>query len=103
MIRILRIFGKEGRSTVPFIIRMKLGLKQGDVISYTLHDDGTLVVKKEKICDNNCPNNLEINNDISDEELIRMLNGLSPKSQRAALVHLSVKWANKRGGETHAQ
>lgn len=103
MIKILRIFGKEGRSTVPFIIRMKLGLKQGDVISYTLHDDGTLVLKKEKICDSNCPSYLEINNDISDEDLKKMLNGLSPKSQRAALIHLSVKWANKKGGASYAQ
>ena len=91
MIKILRIFGKEGRSTVPFIIRMKLGLKQGDVISYTLHDDS------------NCPGYLEINNDISDEDLKKMLNGLSPKSQRAALIHLSVKWANKKGGASYAQ
>ena len=31
--------------------------------------------------------------------LYDFLNGLSPEQQRAALVHLSVKWAASQGGE----
>lgn len=102
MKKILRILGKRGRITIPFEIRQRVGFKYNDVLSFTETADGrSVIVKREKRC-NNCKQNQAL---LKEDEvtLLDFLNNLSPEQQRAALVHLSVKWAEQqsieKGGE----
>jgi len=93
MTKLLRILGKRGRITIPFEIRQRVGFKYNDVLSFTEAADGrTVIVKREKICDN-CVTEKPLKED--EVTLFDFLNSLSPEQQKAALVHLSVKWAEK--------
>lgn len=100
-----RILGKRGRITVPYEIRCKVGFKQNDVLSFEESADGrTVVIKREIICDCNGENGKEKKDKQDEITLYDFLNGLSPEQQRAALIHLSVKWAqNQAGGKTYEQ
>ena len=52
MLKIYRVLGKRGRITIPFEIRQRIGFRYNDVLSFTHQDDGSVVVRREKICDN---------------------------------------------------
>ena len=52
MLKIYRVLGKKGRITIPFEIRQRIGFRYNDVLSFTQQDDGSVLVRKEKICDN---------------------------------------------------
>ena len=52
MLKIYRVLGKKGRITIPFVIRQRIGFRYNDVLSFTQQDDGSVVVRREKICDN---------------------------------------------------
>lgn len=95
-----RILGKRGRITVPYEIRCKVGFKQNDILSFEESADGrTVIVKRERLCDCGGENGKGI---VKQDEitLYDFLNNLSPEQQRAALIHLSVKWAQNNTGET---
>lgn len=95
MSKIFRVLGKRGRITIPFEIRQRVGFKYNDVLSFAETADGTsVVVKREKLC-NNCKQGSP-SSKTDEVTLFDFLNGLSPEQQRAALVHLSVKWAEKQ-------
>lgn len=100
-----RILGKRGRITVPYEIRRQVGFKQNDVLSFEESADGrTVVIKREIICDCNGEKSKEKKDKQDEITLYDFLNGLSPEQQRAALIHLSVKWAqNQAGGKTYEQ
>ena len=93
-----RILGKRGRITVPYEIRCKVGFKQNDVLSFEESKDGrSVIVKREIICNGE---KSKESKDRSDEiTLYDFLNSLSPEQQRAALIHLSVKWAQNQSGD----
>ncbi len=96
MLKMYRVLGKRGRITIPFEMRMCVGFKSNDVLSFTKQDDRTIVVRKEKICDN-CNEQETVKKD-EEVTLLEFLNGLSDEQKRAALIHLSVQWAEKQGG-----
>lgn len=48
----LRILGKRGRVTVPQEVRDEIGLERGDVVSFAVVDEDSVLVKKERLCDN---------------------------------------------------
>lgn len=90
---LFRVLGKKGRITIPFEIRQRVGFKYNDILSFTESKDGrSVIVRREKICDD-CKGCDEPKTD--EITLYDFLNNLSPEQQRAALVHLSVKWAEK--------
>lgn len=109
MKKIYRILGQKGRTTIPYAIRKSLDLQPDDVLSFRESKDGTsVIVKREKICDG-CQSQTSCvtkpkKGKVRDDKitLYDFLNGLSPEQQRAALVHLSVKWAASQGGEKNA-
>lgn len=93
MFKIYRVLGKKGRITIPYEIRQRIGFRYNDVLSFTQQDDGSLVVRREKICDN-C-------NELAEEyeeiyTLEDFLDSLSEEEQRDALIHLSLLWAEKQ-------
>ncbi len=95
MLKMLKILGKRGRITIPYEIRKSVGFKYNDVLSFTESADGrTVIVKRERLCD--CSKN-ELKEPATDEiTLLELLDSLTPEQQRAALVHLSVKWAENK-------
>lgn len=93
MIKIYRVLGKKGRITIPFEIRQRIGFRYNDVLSFTELDDSSVVVRKEKICDN-C-------NELAEEfeenfTLEDFLDSLSEEEQINALLHLSLLWAENK-------
>ena len=97
MKKMLRILGKRGRITIPYEIRARVGFEYNDVLSFTEADDGrTVIVRRERLCD--CGKHEQKKKNDEEITLFELLGGLSPEQQKAALVHLSVKWAEMQGG-----
>ena len=93
MLKIYRALGKKGRITIPFEIRQRIGFKYNDVLSFTQQDDGSVVDRREKICDNCNEFAEEIEENFTLEDF---LDSLSEEEQRDALLHLSLLWAEKQ-------
>lgn len=93
MLRLFRILGKRERITIPFEIRQRIGFKYNDVLSFTELDDSSVVVRKEKICDNCKELAEEYEENFTLEDF---LGSLSEEEQRNALLHLSLLWAEKQ-------
>lgn len=93
MLKIYRVLGKKGRITIPYEIRQRIGFRYNDVLSFTELDDSSVVVRKEKICDNcnELAEEFEVNFALED-----FLDSLSEEEQRNALIHLSLLWAEKQ-------
>ena len=95
--KIYRIMGKRGRITIPYALRQKLDIGPNDVLSFSeTTDKRAIVVRKERICD--CEKTEVAGTD--ELTLYDFLNGLSAEQQHAALVNLSVKWAEADGNKT---
>ena len=93
MLRLFRVLGKRGRITIPFEIRQRIGFKYNDVLSFTQQDDGSVVVRREKICDNCNELTEEFEENFTLEDF---LDSLSEEEQRDALLHLSLLLAEKQ-------
>ncbi len=95
--KIYRILGKRGRITIPYEVRRHIGFKYNDVLSFSETQDGkAVIVKREKICDN-CEAKRPIQ--IKDSDVVHIINAMSDSQQQAALIQLSLKWANKQQKE----
>lgn len=92
MLKIYRVLGKKGRITIPFEIRQRIRFRYNDVLSFTQQDDGSILVRREKICDN-CK---ELEDFEENYTLEDFLDSLSEEEQRDALIHLSLLWAENR-------
>lgn len=90
MNKIYKVLGKRGRITIPFDIRQRMGFAYNDILSFEEHGGNTVVVKREKLCDG-CRN--QSKEAVDGITLLDFLDGLTTNEQRAALVHLSAKWA----------
>ena len=93
MLKMYRVLGERGRITIPYEIRKRIGFIYNDILSFTLQDDGSVLVKREKICDNckDLEEDFEENFTLED-----FLDSLSEEEQRNALIHLSLLWAEKQ-------
>ena len=92
MNKIYKVLGKKGVVVIPYELREKLDLNYNDVISFTPRRDGSIVIRKEELCDN-CI-------DAEDESMTLegFLDALNEDEQRDALVHLTTLWAERRKG-----
>lgn len=94
---IYRVMGKRGRITIPYEFRQQVGFGYNDILSFTKQDDNTVIVKREKICDN-CErrrsNPPASNASDAGVTLRELLDSLTPAQQKAALVHLADKLAD---------
>ena len=93
MLKIYRVLGKKGRITIPYEIRQQIGFRYNDVLSFNQQDDGSVLVRREKICDNCKELAEEYEENFTLEEF---LDSLSEEEQRDALLHLSLLWAEKQ-------
>ena len=102
--KMYRIIGKNGRITIPYQMRQKIGFAPNDVISFEsdVLDDRSVIVRREMLCDMDDVFDEELmdeemtGEENSDEALLDFINSLSEEEQRAALIHLSVKWAERQ-------
>ena len=92
MLKIYRVLGKKGRITIPYEIRQRIGFKYNDVLSFTQQDDGSVVVRREKLCDNCQYLEEEFEENYTLEDF---LDSLSEEEQRDALLHLSLLCVEK--------
>lgn len=93
MITLYRVLGKRGRITIPYEIRQQIGFRYNDVLSFTQQDDDSVILRREKICDN-CN---ELAEDFEENYTLEdFLDSLSEEEQRDALLHLSLLWAEKQ-------
>lgn len=92
MLKIYRVLGKNGRITIPYEIRQRIGFRYNDVLSFTQQDDGSVVVRREKICDNCQYLEEDFEENITLEDF---LDSLSEEEQRDALIHLSLLGGRK--------
>ena len=93
MLKMYRVLGGRGRITIPYEIRKRIGFKYNDILSFTQQDDGSVLVKREKICDNCNEFAEEFEENFTLEDF---LDSLSEEEQRDALLHLSLLWAEKK-------
>lgn len=93
MLKIHKVLGKKGRITIPFEIRQRIGFRYNDVLSFTELDDSSVVVRKEKICDNCKYLEEDFEKNFTLEDFI---DSLSEEEQRNALLHLSLLWTEKQ-------
>lgn len=42
---------KRGRITIPYQICQRIGFRYNDILSFIQQDDGSVLVRREKICD----------------------------------------------------
>ena len=93
MLKMYRVLGERGRITIPYEIRKRIGFRYNDVLSFTQQDDGSVVIMREKLCDNCQYLEEDFEENITLEDF---LDSLSEKEQRDALIHLSLLWAEKQ-------
>ena len=104
MAQMFRILGKRGRITIPFEIRQRVGFSYNDVLSFTEAPDGrTVIVKREKICDNCAAEKPQKKGAEDTITLFDFLNGLSDEQQKAAFAHLKLKWDRVQGSGLYAR
>ena len=69
-----------------------------DILSFTEAPDGrTVIVKREKICDNCAAEKPQKKGAEDTITLFDFLNGLSDEQQKAAFAHLKLKWDRVQG------
>ena len=89
-----RVLGQKGRTTIPLSIRMRLGLRCGDVLSFA-EENGAVTVRKEKICDH-CKDRSEQ----PKLSLSELAESLSQDERRVLLTCLIAKFSEELGA-TH--
>ena len=87
MSKILRILGREGRTTIPFELRMKMRIAQNDIISFEAKDSDTIIIKREKLCTNCCDGKQVV----KETSLLDVINSLNLAEQREVLRYLAKK------------
>lgn len=96
MNKIIRVLGRRGRITIPFELRAQLKLARNDILSFRSSEGDEIIIRRERICDGCAGSDVRIRDA---ESVIRLLDDMTPEQQYNALVHLSLKWAEREGRE----
>ena len=98
MNKIYRTLGKRGRTTIPYAIRVRLGLRHNDLISFE-EDGDTVIVRREKVCDE-CDDFLDDIDEIGEDNdaLLDFVDDLSDKERMTLFFYLLNNKINDEGG-----
>ena len=98
MNKIYRTLGKRGRTTIPYAIRVRLGLRHNDLISFE-EDGDTVIVRREKVC-NECDDFLDDIDEIGEnnDALFDFVEDLSDKERMTLFFYLLNNKKNDEGG-----
>ena len=97
MNKIYRILGKRGRTTIPHAIRVKLGLRHNDLISFE-EDGDTVIVRREKVCNNCFADDIDFSEEDSSDALFDFVDDLSDKERMTLFFYLLNNKINDEGG-----
>ncbi len=92
--KLYRVLGQEGRVTIPWDMRQIVGFRPRDIVSFCLVDERSVLVRKEELRTQEPPSRLYTRN----APLMDFLESLDETQRYAALVHLSVLWAESHDG-----
>ena len=97
MNKIYRTLGKRGRTTIPYAIRVRLGLRHNDLISFE-EDGDNVVIRRESIC-NECGDFLDDIDEIGEDNdaLLDFVDDLSDKERMTLFLYLLNNKVNKGG------
>ena len=98
MNKIYRTLGKRGRTTIPYAIRVRLGLRHNDLLSFE-EQDNTVVIRRESIC-NECYDfydDADIPDEDSNDALLDFVDDLSDKERMTLFLYLLNNKVNKGG------
>ena len=96
MNKIYRTLGKRGRSTIPYAIRVRLGLRHNDLISFE-EDGDTVIVRREKVCNNCFADDIDFSEEDSNDALFDFVDDLSDKERMTLFLYLLNNKVNKGG------
>lgn len=92
--KLYRVLGREGKITIPHAMRQHIGFEESDIVSFELVTRDAVLVRRERLLNRD---GVPIDADMPC--LKDFLESLSEKEQYAALVHLSVLWAEHQGSD----
>ncbi len=97
MNKIYRTLGKRGRTTIPYAIRVRLGLRHNDLISFE-EDGDTVIVRREKVCDE-CNDFLDDIDEMGEDNnvLFDFVDDLSDKERMTLFFYLLNNRVNNGG------
>ena len=97
MEKLFRVLGKRGRVTIPYEQRVQVGFAYNDILSFEVSEDGdAITVRRERICSDKMRDIPEKNDEMT---LYDFLEELTEEERKAALLYLTVQWAeNQEGG-----
>ena len=90
MNKIYRLIGKEGRTTIPFDIRLKMRIGYNSLLSYEMKDENTIILRREKVCDH-CNDH-----GVQEGSILDVVNSLTETEQKALHRYLSIKLATSK-------
>ena len=95
--KIRRIIGCEGRVTIPHAMRQVIGFREGDVVSFCLVDEDTVLVRRETLrASEEKPAPME-----ADTFPSPLWEELTEKQRHEAKVYMHLLWAQSHGGKPH--
>ena len=95
--KLYRVLGREGKVTIPHAMRQHIGFRDSDIVSFELVSRDAVLVRRESLL-----NRDGVSIDADMPSLQDFLESLTEKEQYAALVHLSVLWA-EHNGKNHGE
>ena len=84
MEKIYRILGKRGRITIPYELRVSMGFRMSDVVSFERRGN-SVIVTREKICDNCADAADQVKTEARESVLKGFLASLPREAQQEAL------------------
>ena len=96
MDKIYRILGKRGRITIPYELRVPMGFRMSDVVSFERRGN-SVIVTREKICDNCASDEGKPDTEPRESVLKGFLDSLPREAQREALGILTANLAGLSG------
>ena len=97
MNKIYRTLGKRGRTTIPYAIRVRLGLRHNDLLSFE-EDGDAVIVRREKICNNCFADDIDFSEADSSDALLDFVDDLSDKERMTLFFYLLNNKINDEGG-----
>lgn len=98
MMKAYRVIGSMGRVTIPYWMRKQIGIRPEDVVSFEVVDENTVLVCRESIREAEKAD-IKQTADVPMPTLKEFLDSLTEPERYAAMVHLSVLWAENHGGK----
>ena len=96
MNKIYRTLGKRGRTTIPYAIRVRLGLRHNDLISFE-EDGDAVIVRREKVCNNCFADDIDFSEADNNDALLDFVDDLSDKERMTLFLYLLNNKVNKGG------